>query len=394
VKTLVVVAEGAADRPQEELGGRTPLEAARTPALDRAARDGRLGRLVPAPPGMRPEEGAFALALFGLDPRAHPDAGGALEAAGLGFEVGSLDQVFRLALVTAHDDTVFDPTGGNVRPQEAALLVEALSGGIGDPDLAFLSGEGWRNLLVWRGARDVRVKTLPPFEVVGRSVRASLPRGTGTARLAAAVERSGEILPAHEVNECRRDLGENPVTLAWPWAPGVRTELPALAERLGLSAAVVSPSPALRGAAALQGVESVGSEREPGADVDLRAETSAALTAIGTHDLVVLHVATAADASHARDFVAKVRALERIDADVVAPALREAESQGDLRVLVVGGEAVASDSGRHLGDPVPFAVFGPGARGHRGAAFTEAAAKDGGFLVERAWQLLDFALHL
>jgi 2,3-bisphosphoglycerate-independent phosphoglycerate mutase len=394
VKTLVVVAEGAADRPQDDLGGRTPLEAARTPALDRAARDGRLGRVTPAPEGTRPEEGAFVLSLFGLDPRAHPDAGGAIEAAGLGVEVGSLDQVFRLALVTAHDDTVFDPTGGNVRAAEAALLLDALAAGIGDPDLAFLPGDGWRNLLVWRGARDVRVKTVPPFEVVGRSVRASLPRGTGVARLAAAVERSGAVLAAHEVNECRRDLGENPVTLAWPWAPGVATTLPSLRDRLDVSCAVVAASPSVRGAAVLQGATLAGPERGPGADPDLRAETTAALTALGTHDLVLLHVSAAADASHARDFVAKVRALERIDAEVIAPALGEAEAHGDLRVLLVAGEAVAVDSGRHLADPVPFAVVGPGARGTRGGTFGEASAKDTGFHVERAWQLLDYALHL
>jgi 2,3-bisphosphoglycerate-independent phosphoglycerate mutase len=392
-KTLVVAIEGAADRPQEELGGRTPLEAAQTPTLDRIAREGRLGRLVPVPEGLRPEEGAFALSLFGLDPRAHPDAAGALEAAGFDVEVGSLDQVFRLALVTAHEDTVFDPTAGHVRPPEAALLVEALEEGVGDPDLSFVVGEGWRNLLVWKGARDVRVKTTPPFDVVGKSVRAALPRGTGTARLLAAVARSAEILSPHEVNECRRDLHENPATLAWPWSPGVRTTLPDFRERLGLRAAFVGSDATWRGAARLQNV-AVASPPPGDAPGDLEAETAAALTALGSHDLVFLHLGRAAAASHSRDFVAKVQALERIDAEVVAPCVREAESQRDLRLLVVGGEAVASDSGRHLADPVPFAIFGPGVRSHRGAAFTEVAARDGGFPVERPWDLLDFALHL
>jgi 2,3-bisphosphoglycerate-independent phosphoglycerate mutase len=392
VKTLLVALEGAADRPQEDLGGRTPLEAAQTPALDRLARDGRLGRLAPAPQGLRAEEGAFTLSMFGVDPRAHPDAGGALEAAGFGVPVGSLDQVFRLALVTAHEDTIFDPTAGRVRTAEAALLVQALSRGISDPELAFVAGAGWRHLLVWKGARDVRVRTVPPFDVVGKSLRAALPKGTGTARLLAAVARSAEILEPHEVNECRRDLHENPATLAWPWCPGVHTTLPDLGARLGLRAAFVGTDPAWIGAARLQGVAVVALEPEPG--FESRSATAAALTALADHDLVLVHLAEAADASHARDFVAKVKVLERLDAEVVAPCAKEAESLGDLRLVVVGGEAVASDTGRHLGDPVPFVVSGPGVRGQRGSAFSEVAAREGGFQVERAWELLDFALHL
>jgi 2,3-bisphosphoglycerate-independent phosphoglycerate mutase len=230
------------------------------------------------------------------------------------------------------------------------------------------------------------VKTVPPFEVVGRSVRASLPKGTGTARLLAAIGRSAEILEPHEVNECRRDLRENPATLAWPWGPGVQTTLPGFPERTSLRAALVGSDPTWVGAARLQGVEVVG----PGD----RGAAEAALTALADADVAFLHVPTAADASHSRDFVAKVQALERLDADVVAPCLREAESQGGLRVLVVAGEAVASDSGRHLADPVPFAVFGDGVRSHRGSAFTEQAARESGFPVEHAWELLDFALHL
>ena len=112
MKTIVVVAAGAADRPLEDLGGRTPLEAAATPVLDEIAQRGRLGRMNPAPQGMRPEEGAFALSLFGLDPLSYGDVGGVLDAAAFDVPVGSLDQVFRLALVTADRDTIFDPTAG------------------------------------------------------------------------------------------------------------------------------------------------------------------------------------------------------------------------------------------------------------------------------------------
>jgi len=394
MKTLVVIAAGAADRPQDELGGRTPLEAAQTPALDRLAREGRLGRLTPAPAGLRPEEGVHALAMFGLDPAAHPEIGAALDAAAFDVTPGSLDQVFRLSLVTAHEDTIFDPTAGHVSREEAVLLLEALSEGIADPDLVFLPGDGWRNLLLWRGARDVRVKTVPPYELVGRSVKAALPRGTGTARLVAAVAKSGDLLPGHEVNECRSDLQENPATLAWAWCPGVATALPSFQTRTGARAALVGVDPAFVGAAKLQGIEVVRVEGATGTvTTNFRAKCDAALTALSTHDLVFLHVGAAAEASHSRDFVAKVEAIERLDGYVIAPAIRELEARGDARILVTSGEAVAVDSGRHLADDVPFVLFGPGVRSHRGTGFSELASREGGFLVERAHELLDFVLH-
>ena len=210
-----------------------------------------------------------ALSLFGLDPRLYPEIGACLDAAAFDVTPGSLDQVFRLSLVTAHEDTIFDPTAGHVSRDEAVLLLDALSKGIGDPDLVFLPGDGWRNLLVWRGARDVRVKTVPPYEVVGRSVKAAFPRGTGTARLVAAIAKSGDLLPAHEVNECRADLQENPATLAWAWGPGVQTPLPSFESRTGVRAALVGRRSRVR-----RRGEAPGHPRDPrrGRDGDRRDE--------------------------------------------------------------------------------------------------------------------------
>ena len=394
-RTLVVAAAGVSDRPQEELGGRTPLEAAQTPAFDRMAKDGRLGCLVPVPEGSKPEDGAFALSLFGLDPRRFPDVGATLDAAAFDVPIGSLDQAFRLSLVTAHEDTLFDPTAGHVTRDEAALLLESLARAVADPDLVFVPGDGWRNLLLWRGARDVRVQTTSPYDLVGKPLSAALPRGTGVARLSAAVAKSADVLSRHEVNECRADLKENPATLAWAWGGGVVTPLPAFRERTGLSCAAIGVNPCFVGAARLQGVRTIPVAGATGTTTtDYRAKADAALRALADHDLVFLHVDAAAEASHSRDFVAKVEAIQRIDASIVAPALREAERREGLRVVVVAAEGVAVDSGRHLVEPAPFAIFGAGARGRRGTEFSERAARESGFLVERSHELLDFVLHL
>ena len=395
MKTLVVVASGAADRPLEELGGRTPLEAAATPMLDRVVREGRIGRLTTAPEGMRPEEGAFALSLFGLDPTSYGEAGATLDAAAFGVTVGPHDQAFRLSLVSADADTIFDPTAGQVSRDEAALLLEAVEEAVADEDLTFHAGNGMRNLLLWKGARDIRVRTVPPFDVVGRSLRSAMPRGTGIGRLLAAIERSAEVLGAHEVNELRRDLGENGATLAWPWGPGVALPLPDFTARMGAEAAFVGVHPTCVGAALLQGIDVIrpeGATGLPGSN--LRAKTEAALAALEDHDLVFLHVGALAAASHGRDFVGKVEMLERIDGYVVGVVLRALEDGLKARLVVIGGSAVSTETGCHLTDPVPFGIHGSGVRSHGRGAFTEVAGRDAGFQVERPHELLEFLLHL
>ena len=396
MKTIVVVMAGAADRPLEDLGGRTPLEAAQTPVLDTMAGDGRLGRLATAPEALRAEEGAFALSMFGLDPLTYGEVGGALDAAAYGVKVGSLDQVFRLALVTADASTVFDPVAGHISRDEADLLLAALAEVFADPDVSFHAGNGWRNVLLWRGARDVRVKTVPPFDVVGKSLQAAMPKGTGIGRLLAAIERSADVMTGHEVNDCRRDLGENPATLVWPWGPGVSLPLPAFKARTGVDAALVGVHPGFVGAAKLQEIDVLESEGATGrVDTHLRAKAERALSALEDHDLVFLHVDALAGVSHARDFVAKVETLERIDGALLGPLLEAVKGRSDLRLVTIVGEAVSVETGRHLPDPVPFVIVGPGVRGqrHKNLA-TEVGARDAGFFVDEGHELLDFLLHL
>ena len=394
MKTLVVVAAGAADRPLDELGGRTPLEAAATPVLDRIARDGRLGRMVPAPAGRDPEDGAFALSLFGLDPVSYGEAGATLEAAALDVPVEPRDQVLRIALVSADDDAIFDATAGGILRDEAALLLESLGEAFSPEDMSFHAGHGARHVCVWKGARELRVQTTSPYDAAGERLKKVLPRGNGAKKLIELVERSREVFARHDVNELRVELGERPATMAWPWGPGASVPLPDFTTRTGQEACVVGVDPCFLGAARLQGIATVtptGATGMPGSN--LRAKADAALAALEEHDLVFLHVDVLSAAAHAGDFVAKVETIERLDGYVLGRLARVLAEGLESRLVVVGGPGVATATGRVLTDPVPFVLAGAGVRAHRKARFTEAASRDAGFQVDAAHELLPYLLQ-
>lgn len=394
MKTLVVIAAGAADRALDELGGRTPLEAAATPVLDRIAREGRIGRIVTAPSGRDPEDGAFALALFGLDPVSYGEAGATLEAAALGVPVEPRDQVLRLALVAADDKRIYDATAGGLSRDEAALLLESLGEAFSTEDLSFHAGHGARNLVVWKGARELRVKTTAPFDAVGEKLKRVQPKGTGAKKLLQVMEASRQAFARHEVNELRCELGENPATLAWPWGPGASVPLPEFTTRTGQEALVVGVDPCFLGAARLQGIETLTPEGATGRpSTNLRAKAAAALEALETHDLVYLHVDALAAAAHARDFVAKVATIEKLDGYVLGPIVRALAGGLESRLVVVGGPGIATETGCCLRQPAPFAIAGAGVRAHRRARFTEAAARDAGFQVDQPHELLPYLLQ-
>ena len=394
MKTLVVVAAGAADRPVDELGGRTPLEAAATPVLDRIARDGRIGRLVPAPSGRDPGDGAFALALFGLDPVSYGDAGATLEAAALDVPVETRDQVLRLALVSADDRAIYDATAGGMLRDEAALMLESLRGSFSPEDMTFHAGHGARHVLVWKGARELRVETTSPFDALGEKLKKVMPRGNGAKKLAALIETSRDVFAKHDVNELRAELGEKPATMAWPWGSGISVPLPDFTTRTGLDAFAIGVDPCFLGAARLQGIEThtpKGATGRPGSN--LRAKADAALKALDDHDIVFLHVDALAAAAHEGDFVAKVETIEKLDGYVLGLLARAIERGLESRLVIIGGPGVSSETGRMLTEPVPFALAGSGIRAHRKARFTEAGARDAGFQVDAAHELLPYLLQ-
>jgi len=382
VKVLVVLGDGMADEPLPELGGKTPLEEARTPNLDRIAGEGACGMLRTIPPGCEAGSDIANLSILGYDPRRYYTGRGPLEAASMGVPLGPGDIAYRCNLVTVTGGVMEDFSAGHIPSAEGAPLIRAVASGV--EGVSLRAGISYRNLMVVPGGEGA--VTTPPHDIVGERIEPYLPRDGDAPVLIRAMERSREILGNHPVNRDRLSRGERPATMIWPWSGGRRPDLPSFRDLYGITGAMISAVDLLNGIARLAGMEVI---RVPGAtgylDTDYGAKARYALEALGRFDFLYLHVEAPDEAGHMGSIGEKVKAIERLDAMV-----------GTIMEGFAGIIAVLPDHPTpirvktHTADPVPFAVRGLIRDGT--GRLTEREAAGGGFGVLDGIELLPVLL--
>ena len=255
----MIVGDGMADYPLESLGGKTPLEAARVPHMDRLAREGAGGRLKTVPGGFAPASDVANLSLLGYDPAKCYSGRGPLEAASLGVDLEPDEVAFRCNLVTVSEGKLSDYSAGHISTREAGILINQLEERLGGQGIRFHPGMSYRHLLVvkeqlleeGRG----KLKTVPPHDITGEPFEPHLPRGKGGAFLTDLIRKSQIFLSGQEINSIRLDLGENPANSVWLWGEGKRPSLDGFRERFGLSGALISAVDLLKGLARVIGLE-------------------------------------------------------------------------------------------------------------------------------------------
>ena len=382
-KYLVVLGDGMADEPLEELGGLTPLEYARTPHFDRIAREGACGMLRTIPPGFEAGSDIANLSILGYDPAKYYTGRGPLEAASIGIDLGPGDYAYRCNLVTVRDGLMEDFTAGHISSAEGTRLIAALNEHLERPCLH--AGVSYRNLMVV--GEGSGAKTTPPHDIVGKPIREYLPRGRDAPLLRRVMERSGAILRDHRVNLARIREGKRPATMIWPWSGGKRPALPSFRERYGLSAGIIAAVDLLNGIARYAGMEVI---RVPGAtgylDTDYQAKARYALEALKRLDFLYLHVEAPDEAGHMGSVEEKVWAIERVDG-MVGTIMKSFE--GVIAVLPDHPTPIRLKT--HTADPVPFAVRGIGVDGSQ--RLTEAGCRKGSLGLLDARELLPLLLR-
>ena len=385
-KRLIVIMDGAADEPQPDLGGMTPLQAALLPHCDSIARNGVCGLARTIPEHMEPGSDIATLSILGYDPRRYHTGRAPLEAAGMDVPLNAEDVAFRCNLVTSDSTTLIDYSAGEIPSADARVLIGSINDKLATRRVQFYAGVSYRHIMAWReGSPDVR--TTPPHDIVGQPIEPHLPQGDGEDMLRQLMFDSIEVLDTHDINKRRRDEGKPPANMIWLWGQGRKCELPSFALARGMPGVVIAAVDLVRGVGKCAGLSA---PTVPGAtgnlETDFGAKAQAALDALDAFDFVVVHIEAPDEASHQASPERKVWALEQIDKEVVGPLLNRLQAVPDSRIMIICDHYTKIATKTHAREPVPFAVLGPPA--DAAEAFDEENAAATGRLIEEGWRLV------
>jgi 2,3-bisphosphoglycerate-independent phosphoglycerate mutase len=395
---MVLLGDGMADYPIPELDGKTPLQAAKTPNLDRLSQQGKLGLVRTVPMGLTPGSDVANLSIFGYDPALHFTGRAPLEAASMGVKLAPDDVAFRCNLLTIsrREGKAFmdDFSAGHISTEESRQIIADIEKGLGSPEFNFYPGVSYRHLLVWRnGKRSLSLQTTPPHDITGKHIVEYLPRGEGQEAIFRLMDEAQKFLENHPVNQARQNSGKKPANAIWLWGQGKAPSLLPITKRFGLEGSVISAVDLMKGIGFYAGLEIV---NVPGAtgylDTNYAGKAEYALREISKKDFVYVHVEAPDEASHNGNLKDKIQALEDFDGKIVGPVLRGLEKYGNFRLLVLPDHPTPLVLKTHSSEPVPFVIFSSedGGRGSKEERFfDEFSALKAGLLIEKGHELLE-----
>jgi 2,3-bisphosphoglycerate-independent phosphoglycerate mutase len=398
MRYIVLVGDGMADYAIPELGGRTPLEVARTPYMDRIAAC-RIGLIRTIPEGMDPGSDVANLSLLGYNPEIYHTGRAPFEAASMGVTLGEHEVAFRMNLVTLDrklDDEILmvSHSSGDITTEEAQEIVGTLKKEMSIPGVEMYPGVAYRHLLVWDHA-PAEGETIPPHDVLGQNIAPYL-NNTGQNPVPGLIRRSWGYLEEHPVNRERRKRGLREANSIWLWGQGMSLRLPLFNERFGLQGGVISAVDLLKGIGICAGLKPIEVEGATGyLDTNYRGKAEEALKGLEDLDFFYVHVEAPDEASHNGNIGEKIQAIEAFDEKVVGTILKGMAGFEDYRIMVVSDHFTPISKKTHSSEPAPFAWASKKELEStaEGRGFTEKEAQESGLIFEKGHELISVFLN-
>lgn len=398
MKYVIVLGDGMADRPIEELGGMTPLEYAKTPEMDALAKAGEIGMVHTIPDGMSPGSDTANLSVLGYDPKVYYSGRSPLEALSIGVDMKPTDVSLRCNIVTLsegednyEDKKILDHSSGEISTEEAAALIEAVKKELETDIYKFYVGTSYRHLLIWEEGQVVDLT--PPHDVLGQTIGQYLPKD---AMLREMMKKSYDILVNHPINVERKKKGLNPANSCWFWGAGTRPALSSFKEKTGLKGAMVSAVDLLKGIAVGASMKNLTVEgANGGLNTNYEGKAQAAVDALTKEgcDFVYVHLEAPDEMGHQGSVEKKVQAIENLDARVIAPIKAGLAQAGeDFRMLVMPDHPTPICLRTHTGDSVPYLLYDSTDIQNHDWKYNEKEAGQSGHSIARGCEMIDYLI--
>ena len=399
MKYIVVLGDGMADRPIEELNGKTPLEAANTPVMDELAGKGIVGLAHTIPEGMSPGSDTANLAVLGYNPRLYYTGRSPLEALSIGVDMKELDVALRCNIVTVSDDdlpyeekTIIDHSSSEISTEDAAVLLDAVRKELETDIYKFYVGTSYRHLTIWDEGSVVPLT--PPHDILGRVIGSYLPQEEALKEM---MKKSYDILNNHPLNVARAEKGLNKANSIWFWGAGTKPCLTSFYEKTGKKGVMISAVDLLKGiaiGAEMKVIEVEGADGTLHTNYEGKAQAAVDALLKDDYDFAYIHVEAPDEMGHQGSLERKLKAIEFLDERVIKVVKEQMDASGeDYRMLVTPDHPTPIVLRTHTPDPIPFLLYDSTKQRRRIGFYNEKEAMESGIVVEDGYEMIEKLLE-
>lgn len=396
MKYLVMLCDGMADYPIDSLGGKTPLEIADTPCMDRLAKDSEIGLVKTVMDGMKPGSDVANLSVLGYDPKIYYTGRSPLEAGSIGIDMKDTDVALRCNLVTLSDEpnyedkTIIDYCAGDISTSDAEILIKYLADNLNSEEFKLYNGVSYRHCLIWNGGTMDIAPLTPPHDITGKPIKEYVPKNPNALKLYELMKKSYELLKDHPLNKERIAKGLRPANSMWLWGEGRRANLDDFKEKYGVRGSMISAVDLLKGIGKFSNMNVVNVDGATGyIDTNFKGKAAAAIKEFENgQDLVYIHVEAPDECGHRNETENKVKAISLIDKLILSPVVDALEKMGDFKVLVTPDHPTPLSLMTHTNDPVPYMIYDSREKKKGACAYNEKTAEESGVYVSEGCNLM------